>query len=388
MSSCGDSERCFLIYVEDVKLYVCSGHPNFTSRDLHKACLHSLRQEGPCVNGYPLENNDDLPPSCYSRKNHNSCSLLAQYGCVNVRDDGKLECNFNTITKDGDILEEKCGDLYDNIWDLQKDIVSHGKKILKDNTITKTAEVIAGIKKKGWFMKVIHSYDAFVESRKNKTVSGLRFETLENQMSLLNLTSADTIANSVFISRILGFDLQLLVQKEKQWHTQNKNKKKQISAKVMSKFVKELMPNAKTRFYCQCDSPFTNTTTKIFCKNNNVETMACDGKHCNLIFQSNDRIFSCSNPSSQNKICKFGYNLCLKCVKQFSMKKLIINGIDLYETQREASTIPPRSTTNDNDKNNQNNNNVNDKNDNGEESDSKCLLSLLFCDYPCTKLCA
>ena len=251
VNCCG--KRPLLVLIEDVKVIAYFGCEWFVyeRRLLKEAFTHSLRHEGFCSNGYHINNTDkSLPQICYLLKNHQKCDAY-------------------------EIVDECCGVVYDSFYDLSVHFRDHTQKIMNPEGYVSVREVVKFLQQnRNKCNKFIYHYDLFEKSRINKEISGDRFKMIDTQLRFFNLTSSDTIANSIFISRVVGFDVELLLEKEnarrklKSKKNKNKNKNKnenknEISRLKMAHFVRELISKVHTRFYCQCNSPFTNHNQNI-----------------------------------------------------------------------------------------------------------------------------
>ena len=247
-----------LVWVKDTNSVRCSLCPKRTFRTLYAALIHSLKHRGRCSNSYPIKNNDNMVDCCPKIVTHEDCLDLAIYGAVSLIRweivDNKIElrvkCNFKQENPQNRAqpLNKPCNQEFDNIRSYNDHVgLTHCQHL---RTVTSGYVQIGTIileleKDVNYDQTIIYNFESNPWIKQpNLLYSKPRTNELKLQLQLSNLVSQKTLQNDVFISIVVGFDLKLLDKKVEQW--EEANPEKQVHLRMVSKFVKELLPPVET----------------------------------------------------------------------------------------------------------------------------------------------
>ena len=238
-----------LVFVEDTKSVSCSSCPEHDFASYERAFAHSVRHCGFCINLYPVSNNDHMPiTECHKQKSHNACLSLFVYGAVIIIHEQvilngiestqtKFMCNF----RNGD---KCCGKIFDNVNNLNQHIAKKYGNSKKTRSIKPIVNKIVKDENFQYCQEKIYNFESVAPIKSNALYSQSRADVFWPQLKLKNLISPKTLANDKFISKIVGFDINVLKSMTDGW--KKSNQKKTIPPKQIGIFVPQLLPHIPT----------------------------------------------------------------------------------------------------------------------------------------------
>ena len=193
-----------------------------------------------------------------------SCLDLAIYGAgslirleiVHNKVELRVRCNFKKENPQNRQrpLNKPCNQEFDSIKNYDEHVSSkpcQSLRLIRDGRIVTSGGlpieiIINGLEADvNYGQSIIYNFESNAWIKQpNLLYSKPRTNELKTQLQLSNLVSQKTLQNDVFISIVVGFDLKLLDKKVEQW--EEANPEKQVHPRMISKFVKELLPPVET----------------------------------------------------------------------------------------------------------------------------------------------
>ena len=259
-----------LVFVADTNSIACLLCPELLFTSVYRALLHSLKHRARCANGYPTKDNDNMVGCCPIIVTHETCLDLAVYGGVIVMTmeivDNAIQlrviCNFKKENPNNlrNPLNQPCGEEFDNVNSYRHHVRSKHCQYLpkKQNGCNAskyfTIETIINKLEDGddFGENVIYNFASTAWIKQPDLLcSKARAKELRWQLKLLNLLSDKTWANKIFISDVLGFDLELLRREASEWQRDHSGCNKKISSTTMRNWIRDFLPRVET---VECDT--------------------------------------------------------------------------------------------------------------------------------------
>ena len=260
-----------LVLVKDVNCVACSSCPELLFQSMCRALLHSLKHRGRCANCYPMKDNENsIVDCCPNIATHETCLDLAIYGAVVVvrmeivdnEIELRLKCNFKQENPDNQKqpLNKPCNEEFDNITSYNHHVgLKHcqflPKKRNGDNTskYLSIQTIVYKLKTDDNFGEiVIYNFASTAWIKQPELLySKQRAKEIKWQLNLSNLLSDKTWQNRIFVSQVLGFDLELLRREARESEKDHSQCNKKISSWIIGNWIRNLLPAVDTvEFHC------------------------------------------------------------------------------------------------------------------------------------------